>query len=123
MSKFQRLSPLGFAVVGLLAGCSTLNGESVPLRADPFSIERGREIAQFHCASCHQIQPSGASPSLMAPPFHSVYISYSRLAFKKAVEDASGDRGHFMPGYDLNRAQVDDLVAYLESVRHGAPVD
>lgn len=122
MPKVHLSGLISLVLVGLLAACSTLNGESAPLRADPFSIDRGREIAQFHCASCHQVGPSGPSPSLMAPPFHSVYISYSRLAFKKAVEDASGDRGHFMPGYDLNRAQVDDLVAYLESIRHGAPV-
>ena len=120
MSKI-RLSGLVF--VGLVASaCSTPNLPGPPLSASPFSIERGREIAQFHCASCHQIGPTGASPSLMAPPFHSVHISFSRLAFKKAVE-GTGDRGHFMPGYDLDRAQVDDLVAYLEEVRRGAASD
>ena len=122
MPKVHLSGLISLGLVGLLSACSTLTRESAPLRANPFSIERGREIAQSHRASCHQIGPSGASPSLMAPPFHSVYISYSRLAFRKAVEDASGDRGHFMPGYDLDRAQVDDLVAYLESVRRGAPV-
>ncbi len=121
MPKVHLPGLIGVVLAGLLAGACSTTG--VPLRPDPFAIERGREIAQFHCASCHQIGPSGASPSLMAPPFHSIYISYSRLAFKKAVEDTAGDRGHFMPGYDLDRAQVDDLVAYLEDVRRGAAGD
>ena len=98
-----------------IAGCASLDGDAPAFRPDPFAIEQGREIAVFHCATCHQIGPTGASPSLMAPPFHSLRISYNRLAFHKAIE-ASEDV-HRMPGYDLGRDEVDDLIAYLRSVR------
>lgn len=100
-----------------VSGCATSEGVRAPLQANPFQVARGQEIAEFRCARCHQIGPKGDSPSLMAPPFHSLYISYSRLTFKKAVVSAAGDGSHTMPGYDLSRDQVDDLLAYLESTR------
>lgn len=118
MRTFQTLGLLVAIGAGLAAsGCATSESAGPPLRPNPFEVASGREIAEFHCASCHQIAPNGASPSLMAPPFHSLYISYSRLAFKKAVVAAAGEGPHTMPGYDLTRDQVDDLLAYLESTR------
>ncbi len=118
MRVFQIFFPTTALIAGLaLSACATLEPGAAPLQPDSFAIARGREIAEFHCASCHQTGPSGASPSMMAPPFHSLYISYSRLSFRKAVETSRGESPHTMPGYDLNRDQVDDLLAYLESNR------
>jgi cytochrome c len=118
MRVFQIFGPTAALIAGLaLSACATREPGAAPLRPDSFAIARGREIAEFHCASCHQIGPNGASPSMMAAPFHSLYISYSHLAFRKAVESSRDEPAHTMPGYDLNRDQVDDLVAYLESNR------
>lgn len=116
------LGPMTALLAGMaLSACATREPGAPPLRPDVFAIERGREIAEFHCASCHQTGPSGASPSMMAPPLHSIYISYSRLSFRKAVESSRDEPAHAMPGYDLNRDQVDDLLAYLDSNRPAAP--
>ena len=121
MRLFQLLGLLAVGGAGLAAsGCATPEGPRTASRPNPFAIESGREIAEFHCASCHQIGPKGESPSLMAPPFQGLYISYSRLAFRKAVMTAAGEGPHAMPGYDLSREQVDDLLAYLESARNAA---
>ncbi len=121
MRALQLLGLLVAGGAGLAAsGCATPEGPRAASRPNPFAIERGREIAEFHCASCHRIGPKGESPSLMAPPFHSLYISHSRLAFSKAVTTAAGEGPHAMPGYDLSRDQVDDLLAYLESARDAA---
>ncbi len=122
MRVFQRPGLSAALLAGLVVtGCAATGPGAPPLQPDPFAIARGREIAVFHCASCHQIGPTGASPSLMAPPFHSLYISYSRLSFNKAVMGAAGEAPHTMPGYDLSRDQVDDLLAYLESTREARP--
>lgn len=79
--------------------------------------QRGRDIAQRLCASCHAIGRAEHSPHAAAPPF--------RRLEPRVDLDALGSRlragliaGHpEMPVFRLTREEAAALVRYLKSIR------
>jgi cytochrome c len=83
---------------------------------DP-SIERGRVVAQLHCAACHAIGAAGASSSPMAPPFRIVRMRYNEITFERRMARLGEDGHSEMPNFTIDRADVDDVAAYIDSLR------
>jgi cytochrome c len=82
-------------------------------------IERGRAYAQRHCATCHAIGPTGASPYSPAPPFRRLHERYDIEALAEALAEGMivGHGGaRQMPQFVLSPAEIDDLLAYLKSL-------
>jgi mono/diheme cytochrome c family protein len=79
-------------------------------------VQRGRTFAQTNCASCHAIGPAGESPLRIAPPFRTLHLRYpvEDLAESLAEGIMTGHRA--MPQFQLDSAQIADLIAYLKSL-------
>ena len=81
-------------------------------RADP---ARGGQLARQWCANCHVIdsKPAGAVPQ--GPPSFAT-ISHSGTTADQLRAFLSHPHGA-MPDLALTRAEIDDLVGYIETLR------
>jgi mono/diheme cytochrome c family protein len=99
------------AVAALILGA----GAAFAAAEDP-QAERGHAFARSHCARCHAIGRSGASPLAEAPPFRDLHKRYPveqiAEAFAEGVTTGHGP----MPEFELSTAQINDLIAYLKSL-------
>ena len=119
---------LNLIAVGLVAaGCSA--GPSHPqssLGAAPPDLSmaleweaasRGRAIAQVGCASCHGIQATGASPLPAATPFREIVQRRSLDDIEAGMAQGLVTSHPAMPPYVFRAAEIDDLRAYLETLK------
>lgn len=77
------------------------------------NVPAGRDLAQRWCSSCHIVDQSGHGPDT-APPF--------RTIAKRGPKDRDWMRAWItaphppMPNLNLSRQQIDDVVAYIDSL-------
>jgi cytochrome c len=78
-------------------------------------VARGGQLAQQWCANCHVIgnNPSGAVPQ--GPPSFSA-IARSGMTADQLRAFLSHPHGA-MPDLSLTRAEIDDLIGYIETLR------
>lgn len=102
----------------LAAALIILAGSALPVLAeteagDPIA---GRRLAETWCANCHRIAPQGPGPvSDAAPAFAAVAAmpSTTRMALSAFLQTPHPR----MPNYQLTREEMDDVIAYLLSLR------
>lgn len=100
---FRRGFGAGFALI-------VLSATTVHAAGDP---ARGQALANIWCASCHLVDPNGTGKDT-APPFPKIA--------KQGLPDQDEARAFItaphppMPNFDLTREQIDDIVAYLNSL-------
>jgi cytochrome c len=103
----RRAALLAVAVLGLGA-------------ADASALEpreqRGLTFAKAHCAMCHAIGPSGASPLKIAPPFRVLHERYPVETLAEALAEGIQTGHPAMPEFRLDSAAISDLIAYLKSL-------
>ena len=81
------------------------------------SAERGRAFAQIACSRCHAIAPTGDSPVAEAPPFRVLHHRYPIEDIQESLAEGI-KTGHPMPEFQLDSAEIVDLLAYLKSLEH-----
>jgi mono/diheme cytochrome c family protein len=81
------------------------------------SVEAGRRIAEIQCAGCHAIGTEGESRNAAAPPFRTLSRNYPVTALEEAFAEGILVGHPAMPEFRFTPAQIDDIVAYLESVQ------
>lgn len=93
-----------------------LIGLSLPAAAQ--DVGRGREIAAQHCARCHAIAPGESSPAATAPAFTSFGRDWPVSALQEALAEGImvSHSDPPMPELSFAPEEIDDLIAYLESV-------
>jgi len=75
---------------------------------------KGSQLAQQWCASCHVTSSSRASNVQEGPP------SFPTIARTKTADQLRAFLSHphgAMPDLSLTRAEIDDLVGYIETLR------
>jgi len=77
--------------------------------------ESGHKLAQVWCTSCHIVDnsPQGADT---APPFPTIAERHHDRAWIRAWLSSPHPP---MPNLNLSRQQIDNVVAYLESLKPG----
>jgi cytochrome c len=75
-------------------------------------VAKGAQLARQWCANCHVVDGSGAAAVQQGPPsFRSIGLTAEQLhTFLTHPHGA-------MPDLALTRAEIDDVIAYIESVR------
>ena len=80
---------------------------------------RGQRLASSACAGCHAVGPTGASPLPAAPPFreivHRVPLDQLEQRFAEGLVTAHPA----MPAFVFRASEIDDLVAWLETLEDG----
>jgi len=103
------MSRSSFALVVLLL-CLHSGG------AQAASVERGRAYARSHCARCHAIDRSGASPFAPAPPFRTLHERYPVESLQEALAEGIVTGHPAMPEFRLEPEQISDFIAFLKSL-------
>ncbi|GBD47823.1 c-type cytochrome [Methylopila sp. Yamaguchi] len=80
------------------------------------SVERGRQIAQDNCSTCHAIGTSGNSPLDGAPPFRKLHNSYPVEQLSELFIEGVASPHSAMPDFHLDQDESNDMVAYLKSL-------
>lgn len=105
-----------------LAGCA---GEAVrSAGTDPVvmgSAHRGAMLVRQKCAGCHAVERTGDSPMSAAPPFRSMGVQYPVRDLQEAFAEGLVTAHPAMPAFELQSAEIADLIAYLESVSGTGP--
>lgn len=78
------------------------------------NADDGRKIAEKWCAACHTVS-SGVAARDSAPPFSAIARdpTYGRDRLLQVLSDPHPP----MPKIHLSRKQLDDIIAYLGSLR------
>lgn len=108
-----------FAILGAAGfACAqaSVTAESMPTNQARV-IEMGHAIAQEKCQSCHASGPSGVSPNPQAPPLRTLGQKYAIDALSEAFAEGVLVGHSNMPEFELEPAQVDALVTYIESIQ------
>lgn len=79
--------------------------------ADPIE---GQMLARQWCTSCHAITP-GQAVNEQAPSFAAIVRDRGRVA--DWLNTWLATPHEWMPDFSLSRQEIEDLVAYLESLR------
>ena len=79
-------------------------------------VSNGLKFAQANCASCHAIGPTGESPLPAAPPLRTLHLRYPVEDLAEAFAEGIMTAHPAMPQFELNVAQIGDLIAYLKSL-------
>ena len=99
-----------------LAGGLLLLGMQ-PALSQEGRIQRGQNFAQVHCAQCHAIGRQGESPMSDAPPFRDLGEDYPVENLAEAFAEGITTGHPSMPEFQLDVAQINDLIAYLKSIQ------
>ncbi|MBR0661512.1 c-type cytochrome [Neoroseomonas oryzicola] len=100
----------GLVLLGLGAATPAL------AQPEPGDVRAGQRLATTWCANCHQIAVGGpGSANDAAPPFPAVaqMVSTTSMSLRVFLQSPHGN----MPDYRLSREQIDDVVAYILSLR------
>ena len=86
------------------------------LAQEPGDVAAGAALARTWCSNCHVIgKDAVGSPSDAAPSFASVAGQPQTTQFSLRVFLQTHHRN--MPNYQLSRTEMDDVVAYILSLR------
>ena len=88
---------------------------ALPVRADG-DIAAGRAFAEENCARCHAVGPEGDSPLEAAPRFRNFQTMWPLESLEEALGEGIVTGHPEMPQFELDPAQIDDLLAYLASL-------
>jgi cytochrome c len=112
-TAWPRGEAVSFRILGLLLMFSVLHvaGEH-PAHAD---AARGGQLARQWCANCHVIGSSAAGAVPQGPPTFQT-VAHSGMTADQLRAFLSHPHGA-MPDLALTRAEIDDLISYIDTLR------
>lgn len=124
MSATFRTVILGLTAIAV-AGCSSPSpirayrptSPSVNIGAE--AAERGRLLTSQTCASCHATGAAGESPMAAATPLREIAHRYPLDHLEEAFAEGLVTGHPAMPAYAFRASEIDDIIAYLESLKAG----
>ena len=97
--------------------CIALALGSSTTMAQSGRVQRGQTFAQTNCSQCHAIGRFGDSPIPEAPPFRTLHTRYPIEDLAEAFAEGITTGHPSMPQFQLDPAQINDLLAYLNSIQ------
>ncbi len=79
-------------------------------------VEAGRKLAETHCSRCHAIGDEGASLMQGAPPLRDIKLRYPVDDLAEALAEGMETAHPQMPVFTFSPEEIDDLLAYLDSL-------
>jgi len=79
-------------------------------------VAAGRQLAELHCSRCHAV--GNADPGLMegAPPLRDLKLRYPIEDLAEALAEGMITAHPQMPVFTFSTQEIDDLLAYLDSL-------
>lgn len=88
-----------------------------PVQAQEGRIQRGQVFVQTNCSQCHAVGRYGESPLKQAPPFRTLQSRYPIESLAEALAEGIITGHPSMPEFELDPAQINDVLAYLQSIQ------
>jgi tetratricopeptide (TPR) repeat protein len=79
-------------------------------------VSAGKALAEMHCARCHAAGPDGPSPHAKAPPFRTLHARHPVQALREPLTRGIAAPHDEMPKFRLPDADIDKIVAYINSL-------
>lgn len=98
----------------------TAVGMAVAGPAAAQSVKQGRRLALTHCASCHAVEKTGASPNPRSPPFRVIGRKYKVEDLDEAFAEGIVTGHPGMPEFTLEPPHIEALLAYIKTVSRRA---
>ncbi len=95
--------------------CFGLTAISEKARAADGDVKAGAVVARTWCANCHVIAPEQKVARFEAPSFRSLANDPART--KEGLRTFLFAPHPPMPDLELSRRQIDDVIAYIESLQ------
>jgi mono/diheme cytochrome c family protein len=89
---------------------------SGPATAWDRAVQRGTTLARTHCARCHAVGRTGASPLRVAPPFRELHTRYPVENLGEALTEGIRTGHPSMPEFRFDPDEAEALIAYLKSL-------
>jgi mono/diheme cytochrome c family protein len=81
------------------------------------AIDRGRRLTGEACAVCHATTAVGPSPMAAATPFREIVLRYPLDQLEEAFGEGLVTGHPAMPEFVFRASEIDDLIAYLETLK------
>ena len=101
---------------GARAGLKRLGAKEEPVMTESL-VKDGEHLVGILCGRCHAIGRSGESPIIHAPPFVDLHRRYPLLALREPISRGIAAPHDLMPKLNLTPADIDKIVAYVNSLR------
>ncbi|WP_186420837.1 cytochrome c [Bosea sp. CS1GBMeth4] len=100
---------------GALFALCALAGAAPSSAQEIGDVAAGRQLASTWCASCHRISGRDRDPSRVPPDFGAVAAMprQTEMSLRVFLQTPHGE----MPRYQFSRAELDDIIAYILSLR------
>lgn len=105
------------ALAGVRAALARLGGAEATIAESDRLMLEGRELVQSHCAGCHAIGSSGASPHPKAPPFHALQSRHQMQGLREPLTRGIAAPHDEMPKFRLPDGDIDKIVAYINALQ------
>lgn len=105
------------SLVGARDGLVRLKAASTIAAQSTKRVAAGKSIAEKTCAWCHAIGLRDESPNKEAPRFRDIHARHPVLALRDPISRAIATPHDRMPKLPLSDAEVDTIIAYINSLR------
>ncbi len=85
-------------------------------QAHAAAADRGLTFVKANCSLCHAIGRYDESPLAIAPPLRTLHELYPIEELEEALAEGIVTGHPSMPQFQLDGAQINDLIAYLKSL-------
>jgi tetratricopeptide (TPR) repeat protein len=116
IEDFRRALLLDPSLVGARDGLRRLHAESGLIEETVTRIKEGEGLVETHCSGCHAVGRDGASPNPKAPRFRALHLRHPIQALREPLTRAIAAPHDEMPQFALPDAQIDKIVAYINSL-------
>jgi len=80
-------------------------------------VQRGQELVETNCGTCHATGVTGESPAPEAPAFRTLSENYRVSDLQEALAEGISVGHPAMPVFEFTPEDVDAVIAYLQSVQ------
>jgi tetratricopeptide (TPR) repeat protein len=116
IADFQTALLLDPTLIGARDGLVRLGVKSAWLGQTEARVQEGKALAEQNCKGCHAVGMQGESPNKKAPEFRTLHERHPSLALREPLTRGIAAPHDEMPRFALSGAQIDALVAYINSL-------
>lgn len=81
------------------------------------AVQAGKQLAEQHCARCHNIYNEGESPLPAAPNFTSFNEKWPLGYLEEALAEGIVTGHTDMPEFQFEPEEIDSILAYIEALK------
>jgi tetratricopeptide (TPR) repeat protein len=117
VADFRRALLIDPGLAGAREGLRRL-GESDGGAESRAYVQAGQDLVQKNCGWCHATARKGESPNVKAPPFRDIQARHPLLALREPLSRGIAAPHDQMPKFAFSEREVDQIVAYINSLGH-----